>query len=39
MINSHDKMVIVIDVYIRNNMLKNKNPRLLSTLAPSLPMS
>lgn len=35
----HDNIVIVIDVYIKNNMLKNRKPKLLSTLAPSLPIS
>lgn len=38
-IYSHERMVIVIDVYIKNNMLKNKNPKLLKTLPPSFPMS
>lgn len=35
----HDKIVIVIEVYIRKSMLKNKNPKLLRTFAPSLPIS
>lgn len=35
----HERIVIVIDVYIKNNMLKNRKPKLLRTLAPSFPMS
>lgn len=37
--NLQDRMVIVMEVYIRNSILKNRNPRLLSTLAPSFPIS
>lgn len=34
-----DRIVIVMDVYIKNNILKKRKPKLLKTLPPSFPIS